>query len=243
MHKIFSRQHSKKGSLSLSINAIVVLILAITMLGLGLAFIRGLFGGAVGKLQEIYAGLSEEDKKTLEASQEEISFLQSDIKVSGREVTTPFAIRNIRADKIGLRIKNNFYCFDAIGVPKLGTPNNQLANNVLNQAYLGQAGGVVSVDTAKIETDIRGQNGLQIPPTPWISFLTYDDRDIPNQKADVLPLTIRVAAGAPATTFSCAFAPVIIRTVDSSGRFLALMPGTNGFDIYATKYFNIVYTK
>ena len=36
----------KKGSLTLSINAIVVLILAITMLGLGLSFMRNIFGGA-----------------------------------------------------------------------------------------------------------------------------------------------------------------------------------------------------
>ncbi|HIH38804.1 hypothetical protein J4460_03430 [Candidatus Woesearchaeota archaeon] len=35
---------SRKGSLSLSINAIVVLILAITMLSLGLTFMRGMFG-------------------------------------------------------------------------------------------------------------------------------------------------------------------------------------------------------
>ncbi len=41
---------SKKGSLELSINAIVILVLAITLLGLGLTFIRGLFGKATDKL-------------------------------------------------------------------------------------------------------------------------------------------------------------------------------------------------
>lgn len=40
----------RKGDLNLSINAIVVLILAITMLGLGLGFIRNVFGGAAGKV-------------------------------------------------------------------------------------------------------------------------------------------------------------------------------------------------
>ncbi len=40
----------KKGSLELSINAIVILVLAITLLGLGLTFIRGLFGKATDKL-------------------------------------------------------------------------------------------------------------------------------------------------------------------------------------------------
>ncbi|MBN1502960.1 hypothetical protein JW930_05440 [Candidatus Woesearchaeota archaeon] len=51
---------SKRGSLNLSINAIVVLILAITMLGLGLGFIRGTFKSAtegIGKsLQSIDEG-------------------------------------------------------------------------------------------------------------------------------------------------------------------------------------------
>ncbi|MBW3012000.1 hypothetical protein KY311_02360, partial [Candidatus Woesearchaeota archaeon] len=43
----------KKASLSLSINAIVVLILAITMLGLGLAFMRGTFGKVTEQFGEI----------------------------------------------------------------------------------------------------------------------------------------------------------------------------------------------
>ena len=40
----------KKGSLNLSVNAIVVLILAITMLGLGLGFMKGMFGKVSGKI-------------------------------------------------------------------------------------------------------------------------------------------------------------------------------------------------
>lgn len=43
----------KKASLTLSINAIVILILAITMLGLGLAFMRNIFGKATGEFNEI----------------------------------------------------------------------------------------------------------------------------------------------------------------------------------------------
>tara|TARA_Y100000310_G_scaffold82580_1_gene79184 strand:- start:236 stop:589 length:354 start_codon:yes stop_codon:yes gene_type:complete len=43
----------KKASLNLSINAIVILILAITMLGLGLAFMRNIFGQATGEFSEI----------------------------------------------------------------------------------------------------------------------------------------------------------------------------------------------
>ena len=43
----------KKASLNLSINAIVVLILAITMLGLGLTFMRNIFGGAAKEFTKV----------------------------------------------------------------------------------------------------------------------------------------------------------------------------------------------
>lgn len=43
---------NKKGALELSINAIVILILAITMLGLGLTFIRGIFENLQTKVSE-----------------------------------------------------------------------------------------------------------------------------------------------------------------------------------------------
>lgn len=41
---------ARKASLSLSINAIVMLVMAITMLGLGLTFIRGMFSSGTSKL-------------------------------------------------------------------------------------------------------------------------------------------------------------------------------------------------
>ncbi len=44
---------SKKADLSLSTNAIVILILAITILGLGLTFVRGLFKQAESKITEV----------------------------------------------------------------------------------------------------------------------------------------------------------------------------------------------
>ena len=48
-------QKSKKGDLSLSTNAIVILILAITILGLALTFVRGLFKQAETKVAETFS--------------------------------------------------------------------------------------------------------------------------------------------------------------------------------------------
>lgn len=43
----------KKASLSLSINAIIVLILAITMLGLALGFVKAMFGKVSGQVESV----------------------------------------------------------------------------------------------------------------------------------------------------------------------------------------------
>ena len=43
---------SKKAAMELSINAIVILIIAITMLGLGLGFVRGMFGKISTQVEE-----------------------------------------------------------------------------------------------------------------------------------------------------------------------------------------------
>jgi hypothetical protein len=58
---------SKKGDLSLSINAIVILILAVTLLSLGLTFITKVFGGATGELQKSLQGISEDRKEQLKS--------------------------------------------------------------------------------------------------------------------------------------------------------------------------------
>jgi len=49
---------SKNAALELSINAIIILILAITMLGLGLTFTRGLFKSASSKMFQAVEGTS-----------------------------------------------------------------------------------------------------------------------------------------------------------------------------------------
>jgi len=50
--KIFDVKRRKKGSLELSINSIVIVILAIVMLGLGMTFMRGLFKQIKTKVSE-----------------------------------------------------------------------------------------------------------------------------------------------------------------------------------------------
>ena len=64
----------KKGSLSLSINAIVVLILAVTMLGLGLLFMQNMMGGAMDQLAGVSEEVENEMIRRIESSRERLEF-------------------------------------------------------------------------------------------------------------------------------------------------------------------------
>ena len=86
---------NKKGALELSINAIVVLILAITILGLGIAFIKGQFGSLTKQFSKV--------------SQELETQLKDKIRESGQLLV--FEVDTVRAkvgttDSFAIGIKN-----------------------------------------------------------------------------------------------------------------------------------------
>ena len=63
---------SKKADLSLSINAIVILILAITMLGLGLAFLRGTFKKTEEQFSEVTGTIKEQIIEEIKSKAEKL---------------------------------------------------------------------------------------------------------------------------------------------------------------------------
>jgi hypothetical protein len=85
----------KRGSLQLSINAIVVLILAITMLGLGLAFMRSTFGGVVSQFEEVSAEVQKDMLERLEKSPENLVLNRVEMELRPGETKELYlAIRN-----------------------------------------------------------------------------------------------------------------------------------------------------
>lgn len=101
---------SKKADLSLSINAIVVLILAITMLGLGLAFMRGMFGGTVKQFTQISDSLKKQMVDDLKASNERVSLNQVDVNVKrGEKYEVVFGIKN--DDEAGVNAIQTFFIY------------------------------------------------------------------------------------------------------------------------------------
>ena len=122
---------NKKGSLELSINAIVILILAITMLGLGLAFMKGIFGKATAEFSEVTGTVKKQMIDQMKESGKivDISSPRVEIKAGGdkkqvyvafkndQEGTSPeFQIREVIASRLGSSTETNTYKVDLAGV-------------------------------------------------------------------------------------------------------------------------------
>ena len=77
----------KKASLNLSINAIVVLILAITMLGLGLTFMRNIFGGATKEFTKVSGEVEKQMIEQMKETNKVVSLSRPklDVKVGEKE--------------------------------------------------------------------------------------------------------------------------------------------------------------
>lgn len=71
-----------KGDLNLSVSAVVILILAVTMLGLGLAFIKNIFGGAIEDLNTVRGNIRDNVIKDLRISNQRLGFNEEDIRVN-----------------------------------------------------------------------------------------------------------------------------------------------------------------
>ena len=80
----------KKASLNLSINAIVVLILAITMLGLGLTFMRNIFGGATKEFTKVSGEVEKQMIEQMKESTRTVSLSRPKINIKVGETEQIF---------------------------------------------------------------------------------------------------------------------------------------------------------
>jgi hypothetical protein len=86
----------KRGALELSINAIVVLILAITMLGLGLGFMRNMFGQTSSQFDEIAGDMKNQIIEEIKSSGERLILNKYDITMKKSEtIEVYYGIRNV----------------------------------------------------------------------------------------------------------------------------------------------------
>ncbi len=175
---------NRKAALELSINAIVVLILAITILGLGIGFIRGQFG-ALGK-------------QFTEVSSEIKSQLNEKIKESGE-----LLVFNRAEIETGIGKKDTFF----IGVKNTASNPNSDQDPTQNSVCYRLA--VTCLRPLKPDSFCPGSTNNVVvggktvtgetPTTENTWFQIFSEIDIKNNDVGVLPVTIQIAKANPDT--------------------------------------------
>ena len=96
----------KKGNLNLSINSIVVLILAITMLGLGLAFMRNIFGDATSSFDDVTAEMQTEMTQKLRDTRDNVVLNVRETRAEMRSTSTIYlGINNDRSSTVNFEFE------------------------------------------------------------------------------------------------------------------------------------------
>ncbi len=158
---------NKRGALELSINAIVVLILAITILGLGIAFIRGQFGALQEQFQQVSGEVKTELTNKIRESGELLVFSQGELDVqTGKKQSVYYGIQNTAQKEA---------CFYVV-VRCLGAQNSDNPEECSTGINVGQV--------------VAGPNALQLQ-RKWMSLLS--PIDINGNDVGVYPLTIQIS--------------------------------------------------
>jgi len=192
---------TKKASLNLSINAIVILILAITMLGLGLAFMRNIFGKATEEFQEVSGTVKKqmidqmkESTKIVDLSRPKVELKTGDstqifigFKNDGSDPEA-FQIREIDASKLGKMITNDG---GTLNNYKISLPNDIPPNEI-----------TLTTDAAST-TSFCGLKESSGASTSVYLELKATETTVQSGDVVVIPINIKTTSNAPQGT--CTF--------------------------------------
>ena len=120
---------NKKASLEISIQAIVIVVLAMTLLGLGLGFVKGLFGNITDISKATFDKIADQLNRDLVNSNEKLVFSQTKITLErGKSILLGWGIKNDGTAKL------NYYAeFTAITCPDSnGNPSTCAAGDITN---------------------------------------------------------------------------------------------------------------
>ncbi len=99
---------NKKASLEMSIQAIVIVVLAMTLLGLGLGFIKGMFRNITSTTEDVSEQIRQRVLDDLVQGDKKISFPKTEIVVKSGEATIlTVGVRNKEAVDLIYRVKFN----------------------------------------------------------------------------------------------------------------------------------------
>ncbi len=114
---------NKKASLEISIQAIVIVVLAMTLLGLGLTFIRKQFGGLETIREEISEQVKQKILDDLIENDKKLSFSRTEIEIDkGKSQVLTIGIRNKKDSELSYTMR-----FTGISDPD-GNPQSNIDN-------------------------------------------------------------------------------------------------------------------
>ncbi len=86
---------NKKASLQLSVQSVVIMVLAMTLLGLGIAFIKGMFGDIFGIGRGAFDSIKDELQKKLIGGDEKLVFSQTQLTLErGKSELLGWGVKN-----------------------------------------------------------------------------------------------------------------------------------------------------
>jgi hypothetical protein len=189
------RRINKKASLSLSINAIVVLILAITMLGLGLAFMRNIFGSATDEFIQMGGEVKKQMIEQMKESNKvvDLSNPRLDIK-AGNKKQIFIAFKNEGSKGKNMTIRQ-------IDASQLG------ADFDLDNVYLNENDGSGDIDFTGA---LGGICGLRIQeggtePSQTQAFIEFKRTPTKVGGGETVVLPININAISSASSGTCAY--------------------------------------
>jgi hypothetical protein len=206
---------NKKAALELSINAIVVLILAITILGLGIGFIRNQFGGLTKQFTAVNAEIQDQLINKIKESGDLLVFDRAELQA-------------------GVGKKDVFY----IGVKNTASNADQTKNSVCYHV------GIRCIRALKSDNHCITDTGQDLVPvggivegvaadTNYAWFQMFDQVDIKNNDIGVYPITVQIAKAKPDT-----YAMEILVEKDDSNADCSTGGGV--FKPYQSKQFFVV---
>ena len=167
---------NKKASLEISIQAIVIVVLAMTLLGLGLGFVRNLFKNIGSATEDVTEQVRQKVLDDLISSDKKVSFPKTDISIDkGDSTVLTVGIRNKKDTPLHYQMRFTSISF----VPADGGS----ATTVNNQDWFQTGQSVTATRNfytlGPAESDVRNIR-LKVPTTALAGsyVLTFDVLDI-----------------------------------------------------------------
>ncbi|MEK6849236.1 MAG: hypothetical protein AABY01_01550 [Nanoarchaeota archaeon] len=172
---------NKKAALELSINAIVVLILAITILGLGIGFIRSQFGGLTKQFTQVNAEIQDQLINKIKESGDLLVFDRAELQAGiGKKDAFYIGVKNTASNPENTK---DSVCYRlAVKCIRALKPENRCPGEIDNVIVGGKS--------------YTGETPLSSDST-W--FQMFDEIDIKNNEVGVFPITVQIAKANPDT--------------------------------------------